>query len=171
MYNIILIGPMGSGKSTIGRLIAKKLNKEFIDTDEVLELRTGVSVSTIFEIEGESGFRERESKLVEELRDTHEAVIATGGGLILDPKNRQTINEIGFIIYLKAEIQILCERLTGSKGRPLLDSGDLESKITKIMKERHSIYIQCANLVIETGVIGVNDMVNEIIKSVQLIEK
>ena len=164
MNNIILIGPMGSVKSTIGRLLAKKLNAQFIDTDEVLELRTGVSVATIFEIEGESGFREREVKLVEELRGSNAVVIATGGGAVLDVKNREALKETGFVVYLKAELEVLCDRLRGGKGRPLLDSVNLEQKISTILEERHDIYLECANVVIETGFIGVNEMVDEIIE-------
>ena len=164
MNNIVLIGPMGSGKSTIGRLLAKKLNAQFIDTDEVLESRTGVSVSTIFEIEGESGFRDRESKLVEELQGARNTIIATGGGAILSPKNRQMLKKTGFVVYLKAELSVLYDRLKGGKGRPLLDEGDLEQKLRLILAERQELYNECAHATIETGITGVNEMLDDIIE-------
>lgn len=171
MYNIILIGPMGSGKSTIGRLLSKKLNVQFIDTDVVLETRTGVSVSTIFEIEGEQGFRERESKLIEELKDYEESVIATGGGAILDPVNRVTLNQTGFVVYLKAEVNVLYERLKGGKNRPLLNEGDLKQKLMTIFSEREALYLECADAIIETGVSGVDKMVDEIIEAAASFKK
>lgn len=156
---------MGSGKSTIGKLLAKKLNVQFIDTDEVLESRTGVSVSTIFEIEGEQGFRERESKLIKELQSSKESVIATGGGAILDPVNRHSLNQTGFVVYLKAELSVLYERLKGGRSRPLLNVGNLKQKLEMILNDRETIYLECADTTIETGVISADKMVDEIIKA------
>ena len=163
MNNIVLIGLMGSGKSTVGRLLAKKIGAQFIDTDEVLEYRTGVSVSTIFEIEGELGFRERESKLIEELQVSSCAVIATGGGAVLDPDNREILKKTGLVIYLKAELDTLYDRLKGGKGRPLLEHGDLRKKLKLMLAERQEVYMKSAHVIVETGHVGVDEVIDEMV--------
>ena len=162
MNNIVLIGPMGSGKSTIGRLLAKKMNVDFFDTDEVLESRTGVSISTIFEIEGESGFRERESKLIDEFRDLDGVVIATGGGAVLAPENRENLRKMGQVIYLHASLEILFERTQHSKNRPLLSSGDIKEKLRLILADRSALYEDTAHHIVETGVLSPADMLLQI---------
>ncbi len=151
---------MGAGKTTIGRQLADLLHYPFIDTDHALEKRTGVSISHIFEIEGEHGFREREAKLLAELGDPrHEqsrqpsggAVIATGGGIILRESNRQVMRKSGKVIYLRASAQLLWSRLQGNRARPLLNAPDPQSKITELLEARGPLYTAEADFIVDVG--------------------
>ena len=124
--NIFLVGLMGSGKTTIGKIIAKKLNYKFIDSDALIEEKTGVKVPLIFEYEGESGFRKRETKILSEIIKMNSIVLATGGGIILSKTNRQLISESSVVIYLNATIKELVKRLANDKNRPLIQNVDKE---------------------------------------------
>lgn len=153
--NIYLIGPMGAGKTTVGRRLAKLLNCEFIDTDQALEARTGVSVSYIFEIEGEAGFRAREAQLLAEVarrgNDRGDAVVATGGGVVLRADNRRAMRESGVAIYLRAGEQLLCARLQGCQTRPLLSAPDWTRKIAQLLVERGPLYAAEADHIVDVG--------------------
>lgn len=144
-----MTGLPGSGKTTVGRHLAKFLHLDFIDTDQLIEERTGVSISYIFEIEGEPGFRERETRLFAEVSNETHTVISTGGGIILNPENRQVMHQHGQVVYLKASMEILWERLKGSQNRPLLQTADPKAKIAELLRQRESLYNAEADFIIE----------------------
>ncbi len=148
MENIYLIGLPGAGKTTVGRSLARFLDLDFVDTDQMIEERTGVSISHIFEIEGEAGFRKRETRLFEEVSNRTGIVISTGGGIILNESNRKLMRQHGKVIYLKASIDILCTRLKHFQNRPLLQTPDPRATIAELMEERESLYDAQADLVI-----------------------
>ena len=142
---------MGSGKTTVGKRLAGILRLKFADTDQMLEKRTGVTVSHIFEIEGEAGFRERESRLLDELSQHTDQVISTGGGIILDPANRSRMRETGTSVYLHASMDVLWKRLRDCKTRPLLQTEDPKSRIRELMIARDPLYRENADLVVEVS--------------------
>ena len=147
--NIFLIGPMGVGKSTIGRQLANLLNKDFMDTDHEIEKRTGVDIPTIFDIEGEEGFRKREAAVLDEMTSGSNLVLATGGGVILLEDNRRALRR-GFVVYLSASLETLIERTRRDKSRPLLQNTDRQKKIKELMMERDPIYRQESDIIVET---------------------
>ena len=149
MENIYLIGLPGSGKTTVGRSLARFLYLDFIDTDQMIEERTGVSISHIFEIEGEAGFRKRETRLFEEVSNRTRTVISTGGGVILSDSNRQLMGQHGQVVYLKASMDILWSRLKNCQNRPLLQTAAPQARIAGLMKEREPLYDAQADLIIE----------------------
>lgn len=149
--NIFLIGPMGVGKSTIGRKLAALTSKQFIDADQELEARTGVSISVIFDIEGEDGFRRREAALLNELTEKDDIILATGGGAILSEANRQVLRARGYVVYLHADIDTLVKRTHRDRSRPLLQNVDRKKKLQDLMEVREPIYRQEADLVIDTN--------------------
>ncbi len=146
---IILIGPMGVGKTTIGRILAKQLDFDFIDTDQRLEKITGASISWIFDIEGEAGFRRREQQLIQELTGVTDAVIATGGGVILLSENRFNLKSNSIVIYLKGEVETLYERTRLDNNRPLLETANPRETIERILSEREHLYVETADFEIE----------------------
>ena len=148
--NIYLIGLMGSGKTTLGKSLAKKLNRPFIDTDQLIEQKSGVDVSLIFEFEGEMGFRERETKLLSEIALKKDQIISTGGGIILSKYNRDIIANSGIIFYLKTQPAELVMRLQNDKTRPLLKGTNVKEKLNKLYAERSALYEMTADYVIET---------------------
>ncbi len=147
---IFLIGPMGAGKSTIGRHVAELLHKHFLDSDHEIELRTGASVSLIFEIEGEEGFRRREAAVIEDLTSRDDIVLATGGGVILAESNRQVLKSRGVVVYLQAPIDTLLSRTQRDRNRPLLRDGERRTKFTDIMRIREPLYLSTAHIVAAT---------------------
>ena len=142
---------MGAGKTTVGRKLARMLHLEFFDTDQLLEERTGVSINHIFEIEGETGFRDRESKLLIEVSAGPGAVISTGGGIILRPENRKVMRKTGRVVYLRASIQILWQRLKDCQTRPLLQSPNPQAKIQELLRERDPVYTEEADHIIDVS--------------------
>jgi shikimate kinase len=148
--NIFLVGPMGAGKSTIGRHLAEILGKQFKDSDHEIENRTGASIPLIFEIEGEEGFRERETAMLRELSGEQDIVLATGGGIVLAEENREILRRNGFVVYLFATIDVLFQRTRRDRNRPLLNKGDRRKKLEEIMLARDPLYRDVADLVIET---------------------
>jgi len=148
--NIYLIGLMGSGKTTLGKSLAKKLNRPFIDTDQLIEQKSGVDVSMIFEFEGEMGFRERETKLLTEIALKKDQIISTGGGIILSKYNRDIIANSGIIFYLKTQPAELVMRLQNDKTRPLLKGTNVKEKLNNLYAERSALYEMTADYVIET---------------------
>lgn len=149
--NVFLIGPMGVGKSTIGRHLARLLKLDFLDADSALEERTGASISLIFEIEGEEGFRQRESALLHELTEREQIVLATGGGAVLSEANRRLLRRRGTVVYLRASIDTQLRRTRRSKNRPLLaDADDRRSVIEELMRAREPLYEQEADIIVNT---------------------
>lgn len=148
--NIFLIGPMGAGKSTIGKLLAQQLNWRFIDSDKEIETRTGASIPLIFEIEGEQGFRDREANIIDELTTGANLVLATGGGAILRSENRDALKNRGTVVYLHATVAQQAERTAFDTQRPLLQTGDRTAKLSALMQEREPLYRDCADIIVET---------------------
>ena len=147
---LFLIGPMGAGKSTLGRRLARALKLEFVDADQEIERRTGASIPLIFDVEGEAGFRRREKRLIEELTAREGIVLATGGGAVLDPDNRRLLAARGTVIYLKASIDQLLERTARDRHRPLLQTEDRRGRMEALMRQRGPLYEAVADLVVET---------------------
>jgi len=162
MKNIVLIGFMGSGKSTVGKLLADKLNFQLVDTDELIEKKTGKQIKKIFEDEGEEAFRLLESEVVSEVADAENQVIACGGGVILNPKNVQALKKNGLLVYLKAFASILFERSRETNDRPLLNVINPKEKVHELLKARESLYEKIADIVIDTSSINVNEVVEKI---------
>src|SRR5690606_19990708 len=142
---IFLVGMPGAGKSTVGRRLARLLGREFVDIDRELEGRRGVPIETIFDLEGEPGFRRREAKLVAELAAKRDVVVATGGGAVLDPDNRRTMRESALVIYLDASIGELWHRLRNDKVRPLLQTADPRATLERLMTARVPLYEEVAH--------------------------
>jgi shikimate kinase len=158
--SIFLIGPMGAGKSTIGRALATRLDKVFVDADRELEERTGASISLIFEIEGEASFRSREARLLEELTRKPDVVLATGGGAVLSAANRRYLRARGLVVYLRAPIEQLIARTRRDRRRPLLNTADPEAKLTQLLAERDPLYRETADMIIDTENLTVRRVVN-----------
>lgn len=140
---------MGSGKTTIGRMLAKRLDLEFIDSDHEIQARTGVSIPTVFEIEGEEGFRRREALVIEELSHLKGHVVATGGGAVLRQENRDNLRASGFVVYLDVPPQILWERTRNDRNRPLLKVADPLLRLKELHMQRDALYREVADMVID----------------------
>jgi shikimate kinase len=168
LANIYLIGPMGAGKSTIGRELAALTGRRFVDSDEEIVRRTGVEIDLIFELEGEGGFRSRESKLLEELTRLHGVVLATGGGAVLDPENRKRLRSSGSVVYLTAAPRILAKRTQRDRKRPLLQTEDRLGRIRQLLGEREALYRELADIVIDTGRQSAHRIVENICRELEL---
>lgn len=149
--NIFLIGLMGAGKTTIGRVLARERRLDFVDSDHEIVARCGVSIPTIFEIEGEAGFRRRESAVIDELTQRHGIVLATGGGAVLDPENRLRLKTRGTVVYLHGQPQELWLRTRHDRNRPLLQTADPLRKLQELYAVRHPLYVETAHIVLDTG--------------------
>jgi shikimate kinase len=149
--NLFLVGMMGAGKTTIGRLLARRMKRSFFDSDHEIEQRCGVSVPVIFEIEGEPGFRAREAQMIAELTDRDGIVLATGGGAVLDAESRRRLSARGTVVYLHAPPADLYERVRQDKNRPLLATRDPLAKLEGLYAERDPLYREIADIIIETG--------------------
>ncbi len=167
MQNLFLIGPMGSGKTSIGRQLAERMDLEFFDSDKEIENRTGVDIALIFEIEGEEGFRQREEKMIEELAVKSDCVIATGGGVILAEKNRLCLKATGRVVYLKSSAANLHERTIKDKRRPLLNTEDRFMTIKDILKVRGPIYEDVADIIVSTDDKTIKQIIETIVKQVE----
>jgi len=165
MQNLILIGPMGSGKTTVGKQLAKRTRMDFVDSDHMIEDRCGVSISTIFDIEGEEGFRKRETKMIVELCERSSMVLATGGGAITVEENRIALRKSGFVVYLKTSIETQLARTQKNNNRPLLENVDAEKRLAELMEERGALYEQEADLVVMSGERIVSKVVDEIMQA------
>ncbi len=148
---LILIGPMGAGKSTIGKMLAHQLNLPFLDSDKEIEQRTGATIPLIFEIEGEAGFRDREVSVIEEITRHTGWILATGGGAILRPENRRLFAERGFVVYLHASVHQQAERTAMDTQRPLLQTPDRIGKLRELMTQREPLYRAAADFIVETA--------------------
>jgi shikimate kinase len=144
--NVYLIGPMGSGKTSIGQRLAKLMGLDFLDNDQELEKQTGASVGLIFDLEGEEGFRKRETAMLKKLVARQNILLATGGGTIVSPENRELLANSGMVVYLKTSVQQQLRRLSQDKSRPLLQSGNREEKLARLAEKRNPLYEQVADL-------------------------
>ena len=160
--NIYLVGLMGSGKTTLGKILSKKIDKQFYDSDQVIEETLGVDVPIIFEYEGEAGFREREKDILKELVGIQNIVLATGGGIILSKSNRDLLAQNGIVVYLKSNQKDLILRMKNDKTRPLLQNGNIEEIIKILCKEREPLYEEIADFEIMTKNKRIHEVLNEI---------
>ena len=165
--NIFIVGPMGSGKSTVGKIIANELFLNFFDTDEEIETRTGASIDWIFDLEGEDGFRKRESKILEEMVQQNSIVLSTGGGIILSETNREHLSSRGTVFYLATPISVQLERTSKDKDRPLLKNGDPGKILEKLHLARESLYEEVADYIVNTEGKSSQEVSEEIIKLVK----
>ena len=147
--NIYLVGLMGAGKTTVGRQLARRLGRRFYDSDHEIVARTGVAIPTIFEIEGEEGFRRRESQTIAELTATRDIVLATGGGVVLNPENRRLLRDTGWVVYLNVPPGMLYERTRHDRNRPLLRVADPLGKLEELHALRDPLYREVAHLVVD----------------------
>lgn len=160
--NIFLVGLMGAGKTSVGRMLAKRMNKDFYDADAEIERATGVKIPVIFDIEGESGFRAREEKVIERLTALHDIVLATGGGAILSPANRTRLRRHGRVIYLRAAPEDLWRRTRRDRNRPLLQTANPLAKLKELHAQRDPLYSEVADLVVDTGAQSVGNLTTHI---------
>lgn len=149
--NIFLVGMMGAGKTTVGKFLASFLNKTFLDSDREIQKRTGVSIPVIFEIEGEAGFRKRETEMLLELVKIENIVLATGGGAVLHIDNRKMLMRTGTVIYLRATVDDLWRRTRQDKSRPLLQTPDPRRKLVELYAQRDPLYRESAHIIVESG--------------------
>ncbi|MCG7921653.1 MAG: shikimate kinase AroK [Candidatus Thiodiazotropha lotti] len=166
VQNLFLIGPMGAGKTTVGRQLAEHFRKEFIDSDLEIQRRTGVDIPTIFEFEGEQGFRLREQEVIDELTQREEVVLATGGGAVIKEQNRKVLSSRGLVIYLHCTVEQQFERTHRDKNRPLLQTDDPMAKLKSLMAERDPLYRQTADLLISTEGRNTQAVVQDIRKQI-----
>jgi len=164
--NIYLIGPMGSGKTTIGCRLAQKLELTFYDSDQEIESRTGASVNLIFEIEGEAGFREREHRMLQELCALKNVLVATGGGAIVNPANRALMRKSGLVVYLRTSVSQQLERLGRDRTRPLLQTRNKEVTLTELASERNPLYEKTADLVVPVRNRNIDNTVNRLYRAI-----
>ncbi len=160
--NFFFVGLMGAGKSTIGKQLARRLEKSFFDSDHEIERRTGVKIPVIFDIEGEAGFRLREQQVINDLTQRQDIVLATGGGAILSPSNRADLHSRGTVIYLRANIDDLFARTRRDKNRPLLQTADPRARLTDLFQQRDPLYLETAHIVIDTGRQSVNSLLAQL---------
>ncbi len=165
--NVYLIGPMGAGKSTIGRLLAQELNLTFYDSDKVIEDRSGANIPWIFDVEGEAGFRERETAVIDELTQLQNCVMATGGGAVLREENRQYLQSRGTVVYLQTSIEQQLERTARDRNRPLLQTDDPESVLRKLLDQRDPLYKSCADIIIQTDKRHPRGVIKEILRQLK----
>jgi shikimate kinase len=165
--NFYLVGLMGAGKTTVGRALARATQKTFHDSDHDIEARTGAKIPMIFEIEGESGFREREAESIAELTQLQGIVLGTGGGVILNPNNRKLLRRNGYVIYLRASPEELYSRTCHDKNRPLLQTADPLGKLRELYEIRDPFYREVADLVIDTSQQTVNSLLQLLLKELE----
>jgi shikimate kinase len=161
---IFLVGPMGAGKSTVGRLLAQTLGLAFEDSDQAIQRRTGVDIPTIFEYEGEAGFRQREQQVLDDLTQVDGQVLATGGGAVIRPENRQYLSARGIVVYLACSVEQQYERTYRDRNRALLQTDDPKARLTELMAERDPLYRETADYVVSSDGRNANAVVREILE-------
>jgi len=161
---VFLIGPMGAGKSAVGRQLAKMLHLSFVDSDDEIESRTGVDIPFIFEKEGEAGFRKREAKVIDDLSAMDSIVLATGGGAVMDPQNRSHLGARGFVVYLFTTVDQQVARTLKGRERPMLANGDSREILEDLMAVRDPLYREIADLTVETDGRKVKAVAGEILE-------
>lgn len=164
---LILVGPMGAGKTTIGRQLAQQLGREFYDSDREIEEHTGADIPLIFELEGEAGFRKREKSMLKELTKKEGIILATGGGAILDPENREQMSKHGFVVYLNAPLSQLINRTSKDKNRPLLQTENPHKKLEEILAIRDPLYREVADAIVETDGSPIRNVVKKLMTLVK----
>lgn len=167
--SIFLVGLMGAGKTTVGKLLAKHLGKTFVDADHEIEARTGVKIPVIFEIEGETGFRRREESVIADLAGRPNIVLGTGGGAILSERTRELLRTQGTVIYLRGTPEQLYERTRHDKNRPLLQTGDPLAKLRELFVQRDPLYREVADLIVDTGRQSVTSFARQIKDKLELL--
>lgn len=168
--NIYLVGPMGAGKTTIGRRIAEIKGMQFVDSDHEVEKRTGVDISFIFDMEGEEGFRKRESRMIAELAELSNTVMATGGGAVVDDDTCNLLSARGVVVYLQTSLEQQLARTHKADNRPLLEGSDnIEATLTQLMEERDPLYRGIADLVVQTGDQHARKLAREIVEQLEVI--
>ncbi len=160
---IILVGMMGAGKTTIGRQLAHALGCQFLDLDHEMEARCGVRIALIFDIEGEAGFRKRETALLDECSRRQGLVLATGGGAVLAPENREILKARGLVVYLRAGVDELFRRVSRDRNRPLLKTADPRQRIAELLAEREPLYESVADITIDTGNVPVSQVLRSLL--------
>ncbi|MDR5858984.1 shikimate kinase AroK [Halomonas eurihalina] len=165
--NLILVGPMGAGKSTIGRLLATELSREFLDSDHEIQSRCGADIPWIFDVEGEAGFRDRESQMLRELAEREQVVIATGGGAVLREGNRRVLRESGTVIYLYTTVNQQLRRTAKDRNRPLLQRNDRRQVLEEMFALRDPLYRATADIIVRTDRRGPRAVVGDILRRVE----
>lgn len=165
--NLILVGPMGAGKTTIGRLLAAELSRDFFDTDHEIQKRCGADIPWIFDVEGEEGFRQRETQMIRELSARHGAVIATGGGAVLREENRQLLREAGTVIYLCITVEQQLKRTARDRNRPLLQRVDREQVLREMYRQRDPLYRATADIIVRSERRGPRSVARNIVRQVK----
>jgi shikimate kinase len=160
---------MGAGKTTVGRAVARRLDRPFFDSDHEIEARTGARIPVIFELEGEAGFREREAHVIDELTHRECVVLATGGGAVLRLENREALRNRGLVVYLRASPHDLWQRTRRDKNRPLLQTEDPKARLEALYEVRDPLYRECAHFVIETGRPSVAGLVNMVLMQLEMV--
>ena len=169
--NLILVGMMGSGKTTMGRALAKHLGKAFVDSDEEIQQRTGVTIPHIFDIEGETGFRQRETAAIRDLVERDNMVLATGGGAVLAEQSRELMRQNGIVIYLKANVHDLWQRTRHDRNRPLLQTADPYAKLTELFQQRDPLYLQVADIVMQSGKQSAHALMLQLVDEIEAFRK
>ncbi|PIV15159.1 MAG: shikimate kinase [Gallionellales bacterium CG03_land_8_20_14_0_80_55_15] len=169
--NLILVGMMGSGKTTMGRVLAKHLGKDFVDSDEEIQFRTGVTIPHIFDVEGEVGFRQRETAALENLVQRNGLVMATGGGAVIANENRTLLRHNGIVIYLRASVHDLWLRTRNDRNRPLLQTGNAYEKLAGLLRQREAYYQQVADIVMPTGRQNVHALMLKLVAAIESYKK
>ncbi len=164
--NVFLVGPMGAGKTTIGKQLAQNLHLEFIDSDQEIESRTGAAIDWIFDLEGEDGFRKREKSIIAELSQRQGIVLATGGGAVIEPENRTFLAGRGIVVYLETSIEQQLERTRRDKRRPLLQTNDPEKTLVDLHKERDTLYREIADIIVATNENSIKSVANKIVSQI-----
>lgn len=162
--NIFLVGMPGAGKTTVGRQLARRLHRSFVDADHEVEARTGVRIPVIFDIEGEQGFRDRETRVISELADGSGQVVATGGGVVLREQNRAALRRGGTVVYLHATPSLLFERTRLDPNRPLLQVADPLAKLQELFAQRDPLYREIADIVVNSLAGSVSQLVKQVEK-------
>ena len=157
--NVFLVGMMGAGKTTVGKLLAQHSGKTFVDSDEEIQRRTGVTIPHIFDIEGEAGFRQREANVIQDLMRLNNIVLATGGGAVLNEQNRGVLCRNGIVVYLKSTVHDLWQRTRHDHNRPLLQTADPRARLRNLYEQRDPLYTQVADLIMPTGKQSVHSLV------------
>ena len=168
--NVFLVGMMGSGKSTVGKALARRLGRDFVDCDREIVERTGVPITTVFEIEGEAGFRRREAAVLAECARRQDTVVATGGGAVLAQENRRLMRENGTVVYLHAPLEHLHERTRRDAARPLLAKGDRRAILASLLEARDCLYREVAHIVVESGSPSAGSLAGRIADAVVALE-
>ncbi|MBP5986137.1 MAG: shikimate kinase [Azonexus sp.] len=162
--NIYLVGLMGAGKTTVGRQLAKRLGRSFLDSDHEIVARTGVPIPTIFEIEGEEGFRRREAQTIYEVTEADNIVLATGGGVVINPENRRRLHETGWVVYLDVPPALLYERTRHDRNRPLLNVPDPMGRLEELHAARDPLYREAAHLVVDGSYLVASGIVQHLMR-------